>query len=529
MKNTTNINIIGESDSYNYIIEYDRSINDYDGKISYHILDDSTYNVIRDNINIYLDEYCNCHRFNNEWRLNGKAEDFNIESNSSKITLLIPLSNVGKFINNVKYAFNIWVYIGAYQVNLGSYIIDSTNFMALSNCVRKLGNSYYECVVFDILDPVKLLYGDNSYKEFREKLCKDNQYNSFANTSLNFSLHPVEYYDGRYIKINGYTGGQNSINLLDSNNNYLRLNLWTNYKTNPSKECPEFPLFECKLQYNEYYKSIQEYLKDVYLIKDEEIEMDCTLALRDSNNIYNSILLRNGIEYWDDDNVFSNIFELNSKDDEIYWTEYWCGNIFDNEYIEINWDWWKEYHENNKNSELIIQAIVRFYIPSENEEKPALLYLKSNEIPVTQELFSYFIKNNDKTWINIKEINDMNIYNINAVDKTEYKVYKLNNPTDAKSNIIQPVFFKVYDLPNIIIHPNVTENICLNLDQYKSKVKSFTLLLENIPFGEIGRNTSGVIFKIIGKKLPQNNLSGTYYIINQDEEIITSGKYTYEL
>lgn len=502
MKNTTNINIIGESDSYNYLIDYDRVINDFDKEINYHILNNSAYGIIQDKPNMYLNDYCNCYRLNNEWILNKNTKNFNTQSDTSKITLLIPLSNVGKFVDNVKYSFNIWVYIGNYQVNLGSYIIDATDFIALPGCVRKLGNSYYEGVTFDIIDPVKLLYSD-VYKDFREDICKEPQQNSFTNTSLNFSLHPVEYCDGVFIKINGYSGGQNSINLLDSNDNYLRLNLQTNHKSAPSDEYSKLPLFECSLQYNEYYDNIQEYLKEVYNIKDEDIKMDCTLALRDSNNIYNSVLLENKEESW-------------------------CGNVLiSNELNNINWFWWDEYHKGNKNSELIIQAVVRFYIDNEED---TLLYLKSNEIPVTQNLFSYFINNDQQTWIDIKNENiDMNIYNINAVDKIEYKVYKLNNPTDAKSNIIQPVFFKVYDLPSIIVHPNVTENICLNLDQYKSKVKSFTILLENIQFGEIGRNTSGVIFKITGKKLPQNNLNGIYYIINQDEEVVTSGKYTYEL
>lgn len=104
----------------------------------------------------------------------------------------------------------------------------------------------------------------------------------------------------------------------------------------------------------------------------------------------------------------------------------------------------------------------------------------------------------------------------------------MERPDDYKANIIKPVFFRSRDLGNLIVHPEVTEQICINLDAYKSKVNSFILQLEGISFPEQGRTAAGVIFKIIGNRLPKSKTSGLYYILSQDSELVTTGKYTYE-
>ena len=121
----------------------------------------------------------------------------------------------------------------------------------------------------------------------------------------------------------------------------------------------------------------------------------------------------------------------------------------------------------------------------------------------------------------------MNLLNISTANKTEHVVYKYDNVNDAKSNIIQPVFFKARDLGNIIIHPEVTENICINLDQFKSKVKRFIIQIEGCLFQEIGRTGSGVVFKITGNILPKEKTSGLYYILDENSSLVTNGNYTY--
>jgi hypothetical protein len=62
----------------------------------------------------------------------------------------------------------------------------------------------------------------------------------------------------------------------------------------------------------------------------------------------------------------------------------------------------------------------------------------------------------------------------------------------------------------------VTENIALNLDEYKNKVDIFYLNINGTLFQEIGRTNQGIIFKIIGQKIDKSIKSGNYYILNQD-------------
>ena len=122
-----------------------------------------------------------------------------------------------------------------------------------------------------------------------------------------------------------------------------------------------------------------------------------------------------------------------------------------------------------------------------------------------------------------------NILNKNAVNKTSNEIIQIERPIENLGSIAQTFFYRVTDTQAIIIRPMVNENICINLDSYKHLVKSFVIQIEGIRFVEIGRNKSGVVFKIIGNKLPKQATSGQYYILNQDSDLITSGKYTYEV
>jgi hypothetical protein len=74
----------------------------------------------------------------------------------------------------------------------------------------------------------------------------------------------------------------------------------------------------------------------------------------------------------------------------------------------------------------------------------------------------------------------------------------------------------------------VTENICINLDAYKSSVDRFYIKIEGTSYSEVGRTESGVIFKVQGSLLPGTVTSGTYYILNEDADLVTTGKYKYE-
>jgi hypothetical protein len=47
-------------------------------------------------------------------------------------------------------------------------------------------------------------------------------------------------------------------------------------------------------------------------------------------------------------------------------------------------------------------------------------------------------------------------------------------------------------------------------------------------FKEIGTVPSGTIFKVIGSSLPQSSIEGTFYILDHNGDLVTTGKYTYE-
>lgn len=122
----------------------------------------------------------------------------------------------------------------------------------------------------------------------------------------------------------------------------------------------------------------------------------------------------------------------------------------------------------------------------------------------------------------------MNNYTVNAVNKIEKKIVQIEKPNDYKSNLIKPVYFRVRELSSLVIHPAVTENVCINLDAYRSQVDTFYIQIEDAVFVERARTNTGIIFKIVGANLKNEVGQGTFYILNQDKELVITGKYRYE-
>ena len=311
---------------------------------------------------------------------------------------------------------------------------------------------------------------------------------------LSCSLYPVIESSGEYMKLDGYEGGQNYIRFNDGDN-YLNLNISTN--TTNSLATNEQPAVLFELSFNKYYESLKDYLFETYGMKSYKIEYE--LVIGNSDNIY-ATYQSGKIDLVSSYRFNKDIINKNNFDNGIGWVHgiYMMGSVN--------------------------------IIDDDNE---SVIYLLSNKIPFTEEVLKYFIKSDfvDKNGLvvnNIKlnEVN-MNLLNINAVNKIENKIIKVDKIGDNRANIHKTIFFRVSDLNDLIIKPEINENVCINLDLYKHLVKSFVIQIEGIKFAEIGRNKSGVIFKIIGNKLPRKNNSGQYYILNQDFESITGGKYTY--
>lgn len=151
--------------------------------------------------------------------------------------------------------------------------------------------------------------------------------------------------------------------------------------------------------------------------------------------------------------------------------------------------------------------------------------VRSNSLQITQEMWACL----DGVYDDIISIETMNIQKPRIVNQTVQNVVTMTAQTDSKANVVQPVFFRVRELASIVVHPEVTENICINLDSYKSQTDRFMIKIEGTIFQEIGRTEYGVIFKVYGNMLPGKQANGIYYVLDSNAELITTGKYKYEV
>ena len=98
--------------------------------------------------------------------------------------------------------------------------------------------------------------------------------------------------------------------------------------------------------------------------------------------------------------------------------------------------------------------------------------------------------------------------------------------TSGVSGVIKPVFYQTFPIEKIVVHRDVTQNVCINLDEYKSKASKLYIKICGNYFQEYSRTIDGVLFTINGSNITSN--TGNYYICNENKEFITSGKYVCE-
>ena len=163
--------------------------------------------------------------------------------------------------------------------------------------------------------------------------------------------------------------------------------------------------------------------------------------------------------------------------------------------------------------------------------------IKSNPIIISEESFKYFINDINKSvvkWNGEQEIYDnieeMDKSKINFIDKITCTIKKSSEQADTPSArsgtrvLYKPVFFRTQDLQTISLQSGIRQNIGINLSEYMTKVETFKLTIGGVQIIEYARNDIYVIFNIDASSVPSN--SGTYHISNQDDEYISSGKYT---
>lgn len=455
----TNINIVGEEHTFNYIIDY-KECNE-DGLMS------TQSNVMKEG---------------SVW----KKFTNNIQSDITKKSLIriyIPDYTVSLYKNYVKYYICIKTWINGVEHKFLEYVFDENNLLACDRLYNINGLEYNEYIDLYIDNPFELMYGDSGIS-VRRNSGEIEGINSNGSI-IYFSLQPLEELDdGNYILLDGYEGGGNSINLSTNPSQYLSLQL--QYDTH----------FTSSITFNEVYNGdLNEYIKETYGIESEDIQIYYNFVIKDKENIYNTFYRT--INALDGDKNF-----INSSLSCTY-----------NPYF-TNWSYWKEGLE--------VASIAIIKVDGED-----FLTLKSQPITLTQDIFKYMMGYNFTNKFELKNIN-MNVWNINVTNEIKNEVIELDSPKDSKSNIVDTVFFKTHSISNILIHPDVTEFISINLDAYKARVDTFVIQIEKVKFKEYARVNGGVLFKIIGNELPNETKEGTYYILNEDGSFITSGKYKYE-
>jgi hypothetical protein len=441
---------------------------------------------------------------------------------TAKVKVFFPDYSLDTILGKTTYALTVYIWINGFKVILGSYRLDRYDAQAITADFEKL-RGYYEEIEIDIIDPKSLLYSDD-WKYFREVVCAEKILSNYEGTSLCFSLDPIEYNeeDMVYTCLLSSAGGENAIIVSNYEKDDMNLSISHNIKNIYS-----IPTIKFKLNFNEAYSSgiiygqtmndLKDYLFETYDIPVYDVRISYDLSIKNDDEVF----FYNTISSDDIECSFENIDEISLSNFE-----------------RISWDWFKAYETSN-DKPLYLQGLANIYVkPDENANENLFLYLKSNQIPLTQELISYFtnprtsmLDDLDEFWkikrVNLNDVN-MIIYNINAVNKTENIIKHfdyVNN--DSKSNIVQPIFYKVQPLSSIYIHSGVTENIAINLDAYKSKVKTFKLKLGSSTFIEAGRVKTGIVFIIKANKLDGLLSSGNYFILNERDEVVTSGKYNY--
>lgn len=135
-------------------------------------------------------------------------------------------------------------------------------------------------------------------------------------------------------------------------------------------------------------------------------------------------------------------------------------------------------------------------------------------------------KDNIMSWnkLNAKETNFTFVNKINCVVKQENNSTKIvNGTTNGVKIIYKPIFYKTQDLQFITLKKGFRQKVGINLSQYMTKVEVFKLIIDNMEITEYGRNDIYVIFEVNSGEL--ENLSGTYSIVNNNDEYISSGEY----
>lgn len=508
----TQINIYNERKQFRYGVEYVDNIENVRGS-TYCYTDKSDINgdcfqFLKSNIPSVI-------RKTNKWSddrtINpDQTWSYSIDTLTGDIPSLVDISSVNVFFpsfgvetytGNWYYVFSAHTYINGDKIILCERLLDRRD--AISYPGKKVMHNirYAEYINVTFPDPWSITYSDD-WKLFRQHVCGEPNDINNTGSLLTIELHPVKITNkGDYVKLDNYLGGMNSLLLSDVKG----ISLSTIIEYNSPRTVNLNFVYDTNL----YQNGLEEYIKETYKLGDDDTQItyDSTLTLFDNNNIYNVYTIGDG----------ETTFNLDPVED--------MSTIDFNESGD-GWDAFKPGLELKAVTNLICDGL-------------PMLTLLSNTLCVTQDMFASILANEQKADIeavmaefnsdpNTQNFNSPDMETINIVNKTQKKVINIEKPNDFKNNLTRPVFIRAQKNNEIVIHPKVTENISINLREYKNYVETFTLKIADTEFTEYGRQSSNIIFKVVGKQLPEELENGIYYVLDDNNELVTSGNYTLE-
>lgn len=472
----TNLNIESSDYSFKYITTFSHD-NSYSTNTKGLVIDSKNgifFNNECQNVLANKNTWTDCDSFSTSRYIPSYYE-------TSTLRVYFPRFSVDTYEKNVSYVLSINTWIGGTPVYLASIVINRNDSMAsLDGPKRFLDDNYYEYIELQTIDPIDIIYSD-TWKNFRTKLCgepvnEDGSQVNNSGTAICVMLTPVRMVDGTWIKMDHYECAKNTIRFEEYTSNYLSTKLTLELLTKP--------VFNVRFSWNKVYSTLDEYLKETYGIDtSENFTLKIGLVIRDKDDAYKYV------EH-----------TYNGTQD---------GSQF--EFDEFAFDSWEDFHEG-------LYANVLVVMQKEGED---ILALTSNSIILHKDNFRYLLKGNLEQ-INLIDI-DMNVNKYNVVNVIKNEIVTLERNNDYKANIIKPVFVKMQDAELIKLHEGIAENIAINLDAYKNKVEQFILKIGENEFYEVGRMSAGIVFKMTNVSLEQKQ--GIYYILNENSELVTTGKY----
>lgn len=433
----------------------------------------------------------------NDWYV-GAPEDDDMSLGlfpSSVLRLYFPDYSVDTYDKGCQYILTAYVVIAGTKVELGSFLFKRNESLACPPVQFGSSDKYYEYIDFTITNPFDIQNEAEAYV-LRRMCGKGELQANDISSELFITLQVVENIGDHYIKKVGWTNNQNSIQIVDYQD--LKLNLYFN---------KEGGSIDYKILFNtKVTNELEEYIKKTYDVHDIDMRLDCVVM--------------------DDIDAYIAISEWVSDMGESIQEEYL--DMFHAELTEgeLYKDFWNSYKEGVWIKGSLAFVNKEAYRNYRTEDYEPFVTVFSNAIPITQDVYARMKVEEDYEKINFADLN-MENKNITIINKTVQEITTVTPNDSTKSHIIQPIFYQTRNISKVIIHPEVTENICINLDSYKSNVNTFSIKIENGVFGEIGRTSKGVVFKVVGNELPNQVKEGTLYVLDQDGVLVTSGKYIY--